>query len=281
METDYKKRYEEAFEKARELWGEYNEIEGCYSNRYLCEEIFPALKESEDERIRGAIIDYLKDNNLTEWADWLEKQGEQNKIEYVYPKFRIGDIIEPIKPNGSFTPVRIKYIGGGDYRCKSDDGNQYLVFPICRENEYKLVEQKPAWSEEDESLCRQIESILSVCRIKSLLSFDLYKKMLDLLRTLKDRVQPQSKQEWSEEDKTWFDEVWRCVSKEYPLANSYIFQWLKSLRPQNTWKPSEEQMDALQYIYRNLNPPLSDKLGWNSLKTLELLYNDLKKLREK
>ena len=62
-------------------------------------------------------------------------------------------------------------------------------------------------------------------------------------------------------------------------------KWLKSLKnrvqPQNTWKPSDEQMDALQYIYRNLNPPLFDKLGWSSIRTLELLYNDLKKLREK
>ena len=36
-------------------------------------------KESEDEKIRGAIIDHLKDNNLTEWAAWLEKQKQQEK----------------------------------------------------------------------------------------------------------------------------------------------------------------------------------------------------------
>jgi hypothetical protein len=38
-------------------------------------------------------------------------------------------------------------------------------------------------------------------------------------------------------------------------------------------------MDALQYIYRNLNPQLFDKLGWDSIKTLESLYQDLKKLK--
>ena len=37
------------------------------------------LKEFEYERIRGAIVDHLKDNNLTEWAAWLEKQGTLGK----------------------------------------------------------------------------------------------------------------------------------------------------------------------------------------------------------
>lgn len=44
--------------------------------RYVLESLFPELAESEDERIRGAIIDHLKDNNLTEWAAWLKKQGQ-------------------------------------------------------------------------------------------------------------------------------------------------------------------------------------------------------------
>lgn len=56
--------------------------------------------------------------------------------------------------------------------------------------------------------------------------------------------------------------------------------WMESLKDRINWKPSDEQMDALQYVCRNLNPPLSDKLGWDSIKTLESMYHDLKKLRE-
>lgn len=82
----------------------------------LKEEMFPELKESEDERIRKRIYDYinvtLDDNESTEkekWLAWLEKQGEQksqgksvleafkeekvdnaNKVE---PKFKVGDWI--------------------------------------------------------------------------------------------------------------------------------------------------------------------------------------------
>ena len=44
------------------------------------ENTFPELRESEDKKIRGAIIDHLKDYGLTEWAAWLEKQGESTDI---------------------------------------------------------------------------------------------------------------------------------------------------------------------------------------------------------
>lgn len=66
------KAYDEAIERARALNnGEDIEVE---AGTTTCEYIFPELKETKDEGIRGAIIDHLKDNNLTEWADWLEKQ---------------------------------------------------------------------------------------------------------------------------------------------------------------------------------------------------------------
>ena len=71
---DYEKKYKEALERAKRI----NDGDGveCPSGWTTCEVIFPELKAIEDANIRGAIIDYLKDNNLTEWATWLEKQGE-------------------------------------------------------------------------------------------------------------------------------------------------------------------------------------------------------------
>ena len=69
---DYEKAYKEALEIARKI----NSGEGVetLSDWSVCETIFPVLREDYDDMIRGAIIDHLKDNNLTEWADWLEKQ---------------------------------------------------------------------------------------------------------------------------------------------------------------------------------------------------------------
>ena len=74
------KAYDEAIERARKLYG-----------NGIVEEIFPELKESDDEKIRRWIVDDIRYNmsneplNNSEYKkkaekaiDWLEKQGEQN-----------------------------------------------------------------------------------------------------------------------------------------------------------------------------------------------------------
>lgn len=83
---NYEERYRAALERAREL---SKTVTGA---NY--EYIFPELKESEDERIRKALIDYFDDANKSdenplqsygiqtdEVADWLEKQGERKSTE--------------------------------------------------------------------------------------------------------------------------------------------------------------------------------------------------------
>ena len=73
---DYENLYKEALIAVKELKEANPNDEGIQN---WINDNFPELKKSEDERIRGAIIDHLKDNNLTEWAAWLEKQGEQKE----------------------------------------------------------------------------------------------------------------------------------------------------------------------------------------------------------
>lgn len=90
---NYEKAYKEALEKIREglhPLPDGTKISGV--TRAFLEEVFPELKESEDERIRKVLIDYFNrykeqeecgvktfygiptDNILT----WLEKQGKKN-----------------------------------------------------------------------------------------------------------------------------------------------------------------------------------------------------------
>jgi len=82
---DYKEKYEQALDRARKI---HNQTEFDYE-KGMMEEIFPELKESEDEKIRKVLIDYFNrykeqeecgintffeiptDNILA----WLEKQG--------------------------------------------------------------------------------------------------------------------------------------------------------------------------------------------------------------
>ena len=102
----YKKKYNEALERARKLYEQGTITE---SLNY----VFPELKESEDERVRKRIIhalhgDVLDMEETTKALAWLEEQGEKsqgktaleaakeekidnsNKVE---PKFHEGDWI--------------------------------------------------------------------------------------------------------------------------------------------------------------------------------------------
>ena len=50
------KAYDEALERTKE-WSETKN--GYYTPKELCEEIFPELKESEDEKIRKILIRHI------------------------------------------------------------------------------------------------------------------------------------------------------------------------------------------------------------------------------
>ena len=75
------KAYDEALERARQL-----NVDNMLSDESL-EEIFPELKESEGERTKREIIEYLNSQIPTaeetellcfkRWIAWLEKQGDQ------------------------------------------------------------------------------------------------------------------------------------------------------------------------------------------------------------
>ena len=71
-EKEKAKAYDKAIERTKKL----------YSNG-IAEEIFPELKESEDEKIRKEIISILRNtywtsnrNRFNELVAWLEKQGQ-------------------------------------------------------------------------------------------------------------------------------------------------------------------------------------------------------------
>ena len=71
---DYEKEYKEALARARDVYTYY-----CDDREQLrkIESIFPVLKESEDERIKREIIEYIKTGTYhNDWVAWLEKQEQ-------------------------------------------------------------------------------------------------------------------------------------------------------------------------------------------------------------
>ena len=81
---DYEK-YNNALEKAKERYNEIKDTD-CSEKKFLLD-LFPELRESEDERIRKELYDFVyittfrpKELKKKErFLNWLEKQGEQRK----------------------------------------------------------------------------------------------------------------------------------------------------------------------------------------------------------
>lgn len=222
-------RYEEALERAKK--------------GLPIDEVFPELKESEeDERIRKALIGHLKtgvdfvSNGVTkaECIAWLEKKKEQ-------------------KPESC--------------DCSRDEESYTngIHHVLMNPEAYGLIKQQPAeWSEEDE---RKRQACIST--INEVIDYERerwedynpgkpyrpimkYDEQIDWLKSLR----PQPKVEWSEEDNNalvLFHELISfgyterfCDAQTAEDMRRWLNERLKSLRPQPRWKPSEEQIEALE-----------------------------------
>ena len=274
--------YDEALEKAKDFYKGYKQRDNQLYADDL-ETIFPELKESEDEKIRKSIIGYLKEcrNNTrsevmldeyAKWISWLEKQGEQKSTDKIEPKFKVGDTVtvKPMSCHGKVfkgEPFKIVDIIEDNY--VSDDGKTYS---ISLQDGWELVQQNPAWSEEDERTYRGLHNLIystPYCNSR--------KKLSDFLKSLKDRVQP--KQEWAEEDE-------KCIRLSIDIIDSALragfcvqldrdrcIDWLKSIKQRYTWKPSEEQ---ITWLYRAADDASKDS---RMKQILNELLSDLKKLK--
>ena len=94
---DYKKKYEQSLEKVKAYDNALNWMRSVYPTmtdalKEDAEHYFPELKESEDERIRKALIQYIKYNvsvisgwRKEELIAWLEKQKDhEDELEKAY-----------------------------------------------------------------------------------------------------------------------------------------------------------------------------------------------------
>lgn len=157
----------------------------------------------------------------------------------------------------------------------------------AEKKELKKIEQKPAWSEEDEKMWATVSDLLwegYKLSDKKVSWYNIRYWLLPKIICLKDRVQPQPKQEWSEEEKARIDKIIDVLDwaeekgyLRYSDWEDYV-SYVKTLRPQNTWKPSDEQMEALWNAIPHI--PNSGK-DIDTITELSVLYEDLKKLMVK
>ena len=259
------------------------------------ESIFPELQESEDERIRKTLIDYLQSivdiNGIKgeTFIAWLEKQGEQK-----LPIEKLPSEMKTIGESLGFTTQEEcdEYNQMVSDLIMSDDKSEQKpvdkVEPKFHEGEWNEKHHKPAWSEEDEIVAEDIEEA-----IRNYWHGDTLDILLDWLKFLKDRVQP--KQEWSEQEQIRINRIVGCLENLNVADNDILLKdvnWLKSLKGKvqqysdtekqemfirsqrpHFWRPSDEQMKALKYVAYHLMPDS------NYRKEMFSLYEDLKKLK--
>ena len=204
------KRYDEKLDAARHIYTDPSVKE---EDKYYIEVIFPELAESEDERIRKALIKYftLSDDNAdyqccgVHYKDivaWLEKQGEISKE---WSEMKVANIQTELQKM-----VNLK-------------------------QKTEQVEQKAAWSEGDEKLVKNLISTLSNLYARNLIEKETKEKYTNLLKSLKNRY---------------------------------------------TWKPTEEQMVALDGICSYIRNNADWEISLDMIAELYKLSEQLKKLME-
>lgn len=127
----------------------------------------------------------------------------------------------------------------------------------AEKKELKKVEQKPAWGEEDETGFRDamwaIEQARTIAKDENDMGNLWYAEKW--LKSLKDRVRPQPKSDWNNNDEISFNRLMAICADERVRRNSVfsekeikdLMDWLESIkkRAQPQWKPSDEQMTTL------------------------------------
>ena len=282
------------------------------------EKILIDARKDEDERIRKNCIHFLELQKqhhaatfeIEECIDWLEKKGEQKPADKIqlgkkykciasprYSAFVKGEIY---KPEDKFLCSLMNFC----YDCfepiedgekKSADKAESNLLTVERAKEMSpfmrsgFENEYAAWSEEDEEIARALNDYVKNLDIlfskiniggKDVLSKEFREKVQDWLKSIKDRVQPQPKQEWGEEDKKMINKICQNLY-DYPRIKSPFddesfneaqkeVQFIKSLRPQNNITDEELAQakkdaynDALDKIEYHSGEPTFDD-GWHA-----------------
>jgi len=217
----------------------------------------------DDKRFIQDCANILVANDYSASAERLLSMFEQKPAEWKLPNdfeeavYKVANFISPFDSQGELRRVSHRFA-------------EQLMSLAKKE----LVEKPAEWGEEDEKMrleaIRVLESGCERYRKES----GCLPSWHNVINWLKD-LHPQPKQEWSEEDEMMINSLleWLNPDKGGTKYSSYAQlaewrEWLKSLRP--SWKPSEEQMEALNKARRFI-PYNCDVIAQ--------LYEDLKKLK--
>ena len=294
------KAYDEVLKKARMFYKDEhvdNEVNS------LLEVLFPEFKESEDEHYRKWILEYLycglrrSDEQFKDQykaaISWFEKQCEQkpqgkSALEAINEE-KVDNANKVESRQEEFTDfertladICIGWIGeepGWEQYIK-DNADVLLKNAINMFNSVQDAdfEQEPA---EDPVWYDNMDDLIADGMIDEIQKSNLPKgsKHNRIYWINKHRAQP--KQEWNKDDEERIKNIisvldvqvcWDGATGKKGNPYQKEIDWLKSLRPQSTWKPSDEQMITLEYYMHTLVCNEHKEILFG-------LYSDLKKLK--
>lgn len=216
---DYEKKYNEILAWAKKYKARLNGVP--------IEDIFPELRESENERMRRKTINCLTMHNkgcidakdIDECIAWLEKQKEQKPVEWTELTWK--DIVEL---EGIINNVHYDFSAGIG---QESFGKEVLERFRNKKDDVEVdaCEQNPAWSEED------IEKMVSARARKSgstNAEMQFYRQGIE--DTIKS-LSPQPKQEWSEEDERILKGIIGKIDHDqtYGVSKDEMLNFLKKL----------------------------------------------------
>ena len=155
----------------------------------------------------------------------------------------------------------------------------YLTKEDIKEMYSRFFPQLKEEESEDEKIKKSLIDYFSDFHLQTFAGLDPKKVLAWIKKQGSDELA------WNEEDnrirKAIIDNIQAICEEGYFVGNissDKLIDWLKSLKPQKRWKPSDEQMHYLSWI---ANVKLGDSVVEQEVsKHLNELYQDLKKLRE-
>jgi len=173
---------------------------------------------------------------------WFEKQDDKDKLIKELGEYKVKytqEVLENHMNNVSNKDdERLRKTTIGFLKEFADKGYENAV--ECIDWLEKQKEHKSVWSEDDEAILKAI------------------------IQDIQERHH---------------DAMWGIdTSKTASVSTEFIIKFLKSLSPQSHWKPSEEQINALEHFVRSIGESGYASPYDNNTKLVYSLFNDLKKL---
>lgn len=207
-----------------------------------------------DEQFHSFTVKDAKDGDVL-----IDKSGSR-ECPFIFKETKPSDIKTDV-PN-PLTVFGYCGIGGAGFTKSSGWGDtaNCIYHPATKEQRdtlfLKMKEAGYEWSEETHELKKISQRMVSAEAKEALYDKPTDEEMKELLRTEYEKGRADTiaemKSSWSEEDERAIGIIKIALKHPYDMEGKwdrkFVLDWLKSLRPQNTWKPSEEQMNTLNLI---------------------------------